>query len=114
MKQKYWAKTLKNMYEEKFMNITKSISLVLGLIFKDNEDLMTYVSVQYYVTYIYKYTGGIIQVSWLVLWEKYVWLLNMVWRLTENRPVLEVHVGFKPTLFGNDQNDTTLVSIHDF
>ena len=24
----------------------------------------------------YMYIGGVIQVSWLVLWEKYVWLLN--------------------------------------
>ena len=36
----------------------------------------------------YKYISGVIQVSWLVLGEKYVWLLNK--RLTENRPVLEV------------------------
>ena len=51
---------------------------MLGHIFKDNEGIYDCVSVQYsyYVTSRYKYIGGVIQVSRLVLWEKYVWLLN--------------------------------------
>ena len=61
------------------MNITKSIhvSLVLGHIFKDNEGIY---QTQYNIAITwpkYKlYIGGVIQVSWLVLWEKYIWLLN--------------------------------------
>ena len=60
------------------MNITKSIilSLVLGHIFTDNEGIYAY---QHNIAITwpnYKYIGGVIQVSWLVLWEKYVWLLN--------------------------------------
>ena len=57
------------------MNITKS-SLVLGHIFKDNEGTPAY---QYNISIMwpnYKYIGGVIQVSRLNLWEKYVWLLN--------------------------------------
>ena len=55
--------------------ITKSISLVLGHIFKDNEAIYAY---QYNIAITwpkYKYIGGVIQVSQHVLWE-YVWLLN--------------------------------------
>ena len=61
------------------MNITKclsiSIHLVLGHIFKVNEVIYAY---QYTaITWPkYKYTGGVIQVCQLVLWEKYVWLLK--------------------------------------
>ena len=60
------------------MNIIKSIhvSLVLGNIFKDNEGIRAY---QYNIAIMwfkYLYIGGIIQVSGLVLWEKYVWLLK--------------------------------------
>ena len=71
------------------MNVTKSIYIssvgLLGHIFKDNEGIYAY---QYNIAItwpIYKYIGGDILVSWLVLWETYVWL-----RLTENRLVLEV------------------------
>ena len=52
------------------------ISLVLVHISKDNEGIHAY---QYNIAITwpnYKYIGGIIQVSQLVLWEKYVWLLN--------------------------------------
>ena len=61
------------------MNITKSInyvSLVLGPIFKDNKGIYAY---QYSIAIMwpkYKYISGVIQVSQLVFWEKYVWLLN--------------------------------------
>ena len=44
--------------------------------FKDNEGIYAY---QYNIAITwpkYKYIGGVIQVSRLVLWEKYVWLLN--------------------------------------
>ena len=52
------------------------ISPVLGHIFKDNEGIYAY---QYNIAITwptYKYIGGVIQVSRLVLWEKYVRLLN--------------------------------------
>ena len=59
------------------MNITKPISRdFLGRIFKDNEGIYAY---QYNIAIRwpkYKYIGGVIQVSRLVLWQKYVWLLN--------------------------------------
>ena len=58
------------------MNITKSIYLMLGHIFKEYEGIYAY---QYNIAITwpkYKYISGIIQVSWLVLWEKYIWLLN--------------------------------------
>ena len=45
------------------------ISLVLGHIFKANEGIYAY---QYNIAIMwpkYKYIGGVIQVSWLVLWE---------------------------------------------
>ena len=52
------------------------ICIVLSHIFKDNEGICAY---QYNIAIMwpkYKYIGGVIQVSRLVLWEKYVWLLN--------------------------------------
>ena len=58
------------------MNIIKSISLVLGRIFKDSEGMYAY---QYNIANTwpkYKYIFGVIQVSRLVLCENYVWLLN--------------------------------------
>ena len=58
------------------MNITKSIPLAFGHIFKDNEGIYAYLY-NIAITWIkYKYIGGVIQVSRLVLWEKYAWLLN--------------------------------------
>ena len=74
------------------MNITKSMYLMLGHSFKDNEGIPVYMRIGTtlplrFMWPKHKYISGIIQVSQLVLWEKYVWLLK---RLTENRPVLEV------------------------
>ena len=49
---------------------------MLGHIFKDNEGIYAY---EYNIAIMwpkFKYIGGFIQVSWLVLWKKYVWLLN--------------------------------------
>ena len=61
------------------MNIT--ISLVLGHIFTESEGINNYIihAYQYNIAITwpkYKYIGGVIQVSQLGLWEKYVWWLN--------------------------------------
>ena len=71
------------------MNITKSlyISLVFGHSFKDSEGINAY---QYNIAITwpkYKYIGGVIQVSQLVLWEKYI---SDYW----------IKVNWKPTGFG--------------
>ena len=50
---------------------------MLGHIFKDNEEGIYAYQYNIAITWPkYKHIGGIIQVSQLVLWEKYVGLLN--------------------------------------
>ena len=69
------------------MNIIKSVSLVLGHIFKDNERMYAY---QYNIAITwpkYKYIGAVIQVSATCFMRKICLIIE--WRLTENRPVLE-------------------------
>ena len=72
------------------------ICVVLGHIFKDLKEYYAYhcnISITWPK---YKYIGGIIQVSRLVLWEKYVWLLN------NRKPT---GFGGRLTVFGNNRNN---------
>ena len=48
---------------------------MLGHIFKDMKEYMRISNIAI-IWPKYKYIGAVIQVSRLVLWEKYVWLLN--------------------------------------
>ena len=53
----------------------------------------------------YKYIGGDIQVSQLVLWEKYVWLSDY-WIKVNRKPT---GLGGRRTIFGNNRNNTALL-----